>query len=348
MAGLLWQMATPDPIRLDPPHRPEWRTALSTAQFGPMAEDLVAVSFEAAGGGSATLAWPIVDRGVDLYLRRLRSLLVIPLQVKSFQQLSPDGNGSFDLPVEHIPDDVNGYLVVVHVPGPHDQLYRRFFLISFRAFRERCPRGTLNGRESYSFTGNFSGVLSHLWSDYLFDIDRLPDWFGSLSGWRTPIPPVPHGPRLHTVIEGTSLTQWRGDIGRLWAATEVERAGGGAISIAADRVRLDTVTFLVHDLSSGRIAGLHVRTAKITAEGRIHFEITRPPFFIDERLYILQVLLDPDDRVHDFCFLIPSDAVPGLGYSETITLDPLTKRFGPYRVPSNEVAPSFLKSVFGD
>jgi hypothetical protein len=39
--------------------------------------------------------------------------------------------------------------------------------------------------------------------------------------------------------------------------------------------------------------------------------------------------------------------MPGLGYSSTVTLDPLTKRFEPYRVPSNDVAQAFLKLVFG-
>jgi len=61
------------------------------------------------------------------------------------------------------------------------------------------------------------------------------------------------------------------------------------------------VTFLIHDLSSHRIAGLHIRTGKVTPDRRIHFEVSRPPFFIDERLYVLLVLLQPNDRVHDFC-----------------------------------------------
>src|SRR5438105_3317184 len=234
-------MALSDRLRsLDPPHRPDWRSELTTAQFGPMAEDLLAVSLEAAGGGSATVARPIVDRGVDLYLRRLRSLLTIPIQVKAFQHLSPDANGNLDLPDTDVSDDPNGYLAMVHVPAPHDQLYRRLFLIPFREFRERCPRALLHGRECFSFSGNFSGGSSDLWSDYLLDIDRLPQWLGSAPGWTTPIPPVPHPPRLHPVVEGDALTQWRGDIGRLWAATELERAGGGSIVLAEDRVRLDT------------------------------------------------------------------------------------------------------------
>ncbi len=314
-------MALLDPTEsLDPPHRPDWRSALSTAQFGPIAEDLLGVSLAAAGSGAATMARPIVDRGVDLYLRRVRSLRTVPIQVKAFQSLTPDGNGRFDLPVKEVIDDPNAYLAVVHVPAPHDQLYRRFFLIPFRVFRDRCPRGIVQDRECFLFSGNFSGLGSGLWSDHLRDIDRLPDWLASIPGWTSPIPPVP--------------------------ATELERAGGGSIVIAQDRIRLDTVTFLIHDLSSHRIAGLHIRTGKVTPDRRIHFEVSRPPFFIDERLYVLLVLLQPNDRVHDFCLLIPSVALPGIGYSSTITLDPLTKRFAPYRVKGDEVAQAFLKSVF--
>jgi hypothetical protein len=84
----------------------------------------------------------------------------------------------------------------------------------------------------------------------------------------------------------------------------------------------------------------------VTPDRRFHFEVHRPPFFTDERLYVLVVLLKNDDRVHDFGLLIPSTALPELGYSETITLDPLTKRFEPYRIPSNEMAQVFLKRVF--
>ncbi len=217
-------MALLDPTEsLDPPHRPDWRSALSTAQFGPIAEDLLGVSLAAAGSGAATIARPIVDRGVDLYLRRLRSLRTVPIQVKAFQSLTPDGNGRFDLPVKEVIDDPNAYLAIVHVPTPHDQLYRRLFMIPFPLFRERCPRELFHGRDYFSFSGNFSSVATDLWSDCLLDIGELPDWLASISGWTAPIPPVPHPPRSQALVEGTALTTWRGDIGRLWAATELSR-----------------------------------------------------------------------------------------------------------------------------
>ncbi len=339
-------MALRDPIEsLHPRPRPDWRSAPIKVQFGGMAEDLLAVSLEAAGRGAATIARPIVDRGIDLYLRRLRSLLTIPLQVKAFQHLDADSNGILDLPVTDLSDDPTGTLAIVHLPSPYDQLYGRLFLIANADFRERCPRRVVHGADCYSFRGHFSGELRDEWNDYRIDINALPKWLSSLSGWSAPIPPVPDAPRRHPVVEGDAPMQLRGDIGRLWAATELERAGGGLIAIAEDRVRLDTVTFLIHDLQSRGLGGLHVRTGRVTPDRRIHFEVHRPPFFIDEKLYVLVVLLQPDDRVHDFCLLIPSAAVPDLGFSETITLDPLTRRFEPYRVASDQVATVFLKKI---
>jgi hypothetical protein len=142
-------------------------------------------------------------------------------------------------------------------------------------------------------------------------------------------------------------SHWVGNLGRLWVAGELERAAAGNIVLAEDRVRLDTVSLLIHDLRSGQFAGLHVRTGRITPGRTVHFEVMRPTFFIDQRLFGLLVLLGQDTRLHEFCLLIPSEAMPEIGYSETITIDPLTKRFEPYRIASDQVASVFLKAVAG-
>ena len=119
-------LALPSPVSpLDPPLRPPWRSELSTPQFGPMCEDLLAVSLTAAGGGLATIGRPTVDRGVDLYLRRLRSLLTIPIQVKACTHVSPDASVTMDMLLSDVHDAPNGHLALVHVPPPYDQLYRR-------------------------------------------------------------------------------------------------------------------------------------------------------------------------------------------------------------------------------
>jgi hypothetical protein len=63
-------------------------------------------------------------------------------------------------------------------------------------------------------------------------------------------------------------------------------------------------------------------------------------------MWVLLALLRPDRRIHDFSLLIPAKDIPELGYSETMTLDPLTKRFLKYRVPSEEFASAFLTTAF--
>lgn len=343
-------MAVRDPFDLEPPRRPEWRSGLTTAQIGPMAEDLLAVAFASAAGGLGTVAWPMVDRGIDLYLRRLRTLLTIPVQVKAFRTLTPDGVGSLNLPVDEVSDHPNGHIAMVHLPPPHTLLYERLFLIPFSEFRRRCPRRVSNGKDVYHFAGDFAGDggATDVWSDLALDVERLPAWFDGIPGRTASVPPAPEIVETPVAFNEDGRSQWQGDLGRLWAAGEIERAAGPAtIVIAEDRVRLDTVTLLIHDLRSQRMAGLHVRTAKIAPTRTVHFEVTRPTLFMDERLYVLLLPLDEGERPHEFCLLMPSRDLPRLGYSETITLDPLTKRFIPYRVPTDELGATFLKSVFG-
>jgi hypothetical protein len=317
-----------------------------------MAEDLVGVTFAAAADGRATYSLPLLDCGIDLYLRRLRSLLTIPLQVKAFLTLTPDGVGTLELPVGEVSAIANGHLVLVHLPPPHDRLYDRLFLISFEELIKRCPRTTSHGVESFVIGCNFAGVPNQPWANNLWETERLSEWFDTISGWTDPIPPVPSG-RQSPSIDGegavpldTSRAHWQGNLGRLWAAGEIQRAGRDGIVLAEDRVRLDTVTLLVHDLRDQLIAGLHVRTARISATGTVHFEVKRQNFFIDRRLYVLLVLLSEDNQVHDFCLLIPSEALPDLGYSETVTLGRLTKRFQPYAVPSHMLGERFLQQAF--
>jgi hypothetical protein len=346
-------VALRNPFDLEARRRPDWQSGLSTAQVGPMAEDLVAVSFAAAGGGRATVALPMLDCGIDLYFRRLRSMLTIPVQVKAFLALTGDGVGVLQLPVDEVDAIDNGHLALVHLPPPHDRLYDRLFLIPFAELRRRCPRTTSHGVESFAITCDFAGMPRQFWASNLWELERLPEWFDAIPGWMDPIPPVPAGNNMATAAEeetavplDTSRAHWQGGVGRLWAATEIQLAGADAVVIAEDRVRLDTVTLLVHHLRRQQVAGLHVRTARISASGTVHFEVKRQNFFIDRRLYVLLVLLSRDNQVHDFCLLMPSEELPNLGYSETITIDRLTKRFQPYMVPSDLMGERFLQWAF--
>jgi hypothetical protein len=310
-----------------------------------MAEDLLAVSLVAAAAGSGTVARPLADRGIDLYFRRLRSLLTVPIQVKAFRLLNSDGVGSLPLPVSEVPSKGNGYLALVHLPEPYDQLYRRVFMVPFTELIRRCPRKPVDGVESFVVTVDFADLQRNPLADLAVDLDSLGDWVESIPGWSRSGSAI-HQPAfdaLETRLPGES--EWEAAIGQLWMASQLERAGHLKIVVAEDRVRLDTVTLLVHDLETGEIAALHIRTQRISKEGRVHFEVKRPTFFIDANLYVLLLLFLEDWTPADFSLLIPSDAIPTVGYSETITFRRLTKKFQPYQVPTGDAAAAFLKAA---
>jgi hypothetical protein len=333
--------------QLEPPHRPRWKSQLISAQFGPMAEDLLAVSLAAAAAGSGTVARPLVDRGIDLYFRRLRSLLVLLIQVKAFRLLSADGVGTLLLPVSEVTAASNGYLALVHLPAPYDQLYRWIFLIPFAELVRRYPRTTSHGLESFAITADFARLAGNEWSDFAVDLDDLPHWLEAIPGWSDPVAKMSETSPDVLDSQRPGESEWEAAVGHLWVADELERAGRMSVVVAEDRVRLDTLTLLIHDLEKGRFAGLHVRTQRVSSQRTLHFEVVRPTFFVDERLFVLLLLLRDDARPADYCLLMPSEAIAQLGYSETITVDPLTKKFEPYRVPTSDVAVAFLKAAIG-
>ena len=333
---------------LTPRPHPSWKTDLTSAQFGRIAEDLLAVALAAAGSGSATVAWPRVDRGIDLYLRRLRTLLTVPIQVKAYRHVDPDGTITQDIAARDIGTHTTGYWAMVHVPPPHDQLYRRLYLIPVEELRQRCALVNSHGVDSYRFSANFADTTQGSWSAFAVDLEELSGWIAAIPGWIKPIPPIASAATVDALTVSDDLgTVGMAGLTTVWAIGELERAANGGIVVAEDRTRLDTVTLLLHHLGSGRFAGLHLRTAIFDESRRTHFEVKRPHFFIDPGLWVLLVLLKGDLRIHDFCLLMPSADIPDLGYSESVTLDPLTKRFRKYQIPSDDFGSVFLKKAFG-
>jgi hypothetical protein len=331
---------------LKPRPRPLWKTQLASAQFGDIAEDLIGLTFAAAAAGSGAVALPFVDRGVDLYLRRLLTLLAIPLQVKAFAHVEPDGSATLNIPVEDLRAG-SGWWVIVHLPAPHDQLCRRIYLIPVAEIRHRSKRVTDHDVESYRITVSFAGASGDHLSQFALDVEDLPSWIGNIPGWINPIVPSSSIGAVDALSGGDDIgTVGTAALSNLWAIQELERAANGSIVVAQDRTRLDTVSLLIQHLRTGRFAGLHVRTGFFDETRRTHFEVKRLHFFTDPNLWVLLVLRRRDQSVHDFALLIPSEDIPTLGFSETMTLDPLTKRFRKYQLPAEDFGKTFLEKAF--
>jgi hypothetical protein len=331
---------------LKPRPRPPWKTQLASAQFGDIAEDLVALTFAAAAAGSGAVALPFVDRGVDLYLRRVLTLLTIPLQVKAVAHVEPDGAATLNFPLEDL-RRASGWWVIVHVPAPHDQLYRRMYVIPVGEIRGRSQRVIDHDVASYRFTLDFAGTANDPWSQFALDVEDLPTWIANIPGWTRPIGPRPSiGSAKALSAQDDIGTVGTAALSNLWAIQELERAAKGSIVVAQDRTRLDTVSLLIHHLGTGNFAGLHVRTGFFDESRRTHFEVKRLHFFTDPNLWVLLILRTRDQSVHNFLLLIPSEDIPRLGFSETMTLDPLTKRFRKYQLPAADFGKLFMERAF--
>ena len=329
---------------LPPRPRPHWRTQLVAPLTGAIAEDLLGVALTAAASGTGMAARPQIDKGIDLYFRRLRTMVTYPIQVKASVLVGPDGASTHYVPQHDLAPLSGGYVAFVHLPEPYDQLYERLFLIPDVEFRKRAQPVRYHGVPCYRFEARFAGTVDDEWAPFAVSIDKLAGWVSALPGWAKTLP----APRLRS--ERTPTRAEYHDIaalGSLWVQAELERVAMGRIMLVEDRVRLDPVTFLVHDVETQRFAGLHLRTATLTKTRRIHFDVKREHFFTDPDLWIVLVLLRPDHRAHDFVLLIPSVDIPGLGFSETMTLDPLTKRFRKYVIPMLEFGGAFLEVAFG-
>src|SRR5919109_32095 len=168
---------------LKPRPRPSWSSLLLGVQIGPMAEDLLGVSLAAAAAGAGSVGRPRLDKGVDLYLRRLGSMFIIPFQVKSSIVLTQDATSTDYIPEHDLRTLKGGYLAFAHIPKPHDQLYSRLFLIPEDEFRKRAELVVHEGEYCYQFVGKFAGTVEERWSSFAINIDHLPEWLASVPGW---------------------------------------------------------------------------------------------------------------------------------------------------------------------
>src|SRR6202022_4587392 len=104
--------------------------------------------------------------------------------------VEPDGGATLNVPIEDF-RAANGCWVIVHLPAPHDQLYRRMYLIPVAEIRRRSQRVTDHYVASYRFTVNFAGTAEDPWSEFALDVEGLADWIANIPGWIDSTAPAP-------------------------------------------------------------------------------------------------------------------------------------------------------------
>jgi hypothetical protein len=219
---------------------------LSDAQLGSVAEDQLATATVVGAPGAATVAFPLVDLGFDLYLRRIRTLRAHPVQVKARSFLEPDGE--FQASIMSLHADPKGYVVLPYVPPPDWHLHPRLWAIPIPEFLKLAKR---HG-SGYLFSGYLDGRFAQSASNqFLIDIRQLRrQLLERIPGWKDPVPAAQL--RVPSELEEVPRPASRafGKYGELWLASQLTRAGLQGVVIAQDRLRVDCVDLLLHDLTS--------------------------------------------------------------------------------------------------
>ncbi|MEA2636933.1 MAG: hypothetical protein QOH92_3700 [Chloroflexota bacterium] len=338
---------------------PPWLDAHTKLPFGAIAEDTIEVSLLHTSRGQTTVARPLVDLGFDGYARRVGTLQVVPYQVKARRNLNRPSLFEYRVRVRSIHHDPNAAILFAYFPTPGPQPFPRLFAIPVPYFISHCPREHAAAGEYYAFAAGLKGTARSAWSQFLVDFAGLEQqWLDRIPGWKTrphalerriEAMPVPSDAREHRV---------RGKCAELYVAEQVQAAAGHQVVVAEDRVRLDAVGLLLHDLKSYRVAGLAVHSALVTAKQRVAISFGATTFFVDERLWLVILPSKRDGTFHDTAFLIPSAEIPGLigttrlsngnlGFRATIGLDPISLRYAPFAVPTRGLGKAIQEKVLG-
>lgn len=335
----------------DPDHIAPGSPGLSDAQFGSVAEDRVATAVLLRDAGIATVAFPLLDLGFDLYPRRIRTLRAHPVQVKARSFLEPDGE--FQVTVGSLHPDPNGYVLLPYVPPPDWQLQPSLWAIPIPEFLKLAePHG--NG---YLFSGYLDGRFRQPADKFLIDADHLHrQWLDKIPGWKDPVRVPRLEPRPSTQEVPRPASRAFGKYGELWLASQLMRAGLQNVVVGQDRLRVDCVDLLLHDLRTFAIGGLVIHTSSVNARGVVQFRIRQETLFMDPQLFVVIIPCHSDGALHDTSLLIPSIDLPVVttissdrgdpGYQGSFRLDPLAERMRPFAVPTAELGATVLERVF--
>lgn len=142
----------------------------------------------------------------------------------------------------------------------------------------------------------------------------------------------------------------------LWLASQLMRAGLQNVVVAQDRLRVDCVDLLLHDLRTYAIGGLVIHTSSVNPRGIVQFRIRQDTFFIDPQLFVVIIPCVSDGALHDTSLLIPSSDLPAIttissdrgdpGYQGSFRLDPLAAKMRPYAIPMAKLGATILERLF--
>jgi hypothetical protein len=298
----------------------------------------------------------MIDLGFDLYARRVGTMRVVPIQVKARASLeNMQGYRYFNylLAAKDLQRDPSGFLLFAYVPWRTPEPFQTVLAVPIPYFVRHCSRVVEDGVEYFAFRWALTG-RGRKWAGFSYALRQLHSlWLEQLPAWREEGPKIPldiqretSAPEKHRII---------GSLAELFVAEKVQRAGGRNVIVAYDRVRLDCVALLVHDLKKHVISGLAIHIGSLTRHRNFRITMRASSFFTDDRLLLILLAHRKDGTYHDWAYVIPSTDVPklftkyptrdgGASYTNAVSLG-RSKKFDPYKVPTTELGRIILDKI---
>lgn len=339
--------------------QPQGTRRYPPSALGAVSEDTVGTALMHGSGGMAAVARPMIDLGFDLYARLVGTMRVVPIQVKARASLeNMQGYRYFNylLAAKDLQRDPNGFLMFAYVPWRKPEPFQTVLAIPIPYFVRHCSRVVEDGVEYFAFRWALTG-RGRKWAGFSYPLRQLHSlWLEQLPAWVEERPKIPldiqretSAPEKHRII---------GSLAELFVAEKVQRAGGRNVIVAFDRVRLDCVALLVHDLKKHVISGLAIHTGLLTRHRNFRITIRASSFFMDVHLWLILLAHRKDGTYDDWAYVIPSTDVPklftkypmkdgGASYTNAVSLG-RSKKFDPYKVATTELGYIILNKIRAD
>ncbi|HYM49281.1 MAG TPA: hypothetical protein VET65_01800 [Candidatus Limnocylindrales bacterium] len=337
----------------DPDYDQTGFPGLSDAQVGSLAEERLSSAILLASHGLTAVGTPLLDVGFDLYPRRVRTLRTCPAQVKARTFLAP--SGEYQVSVASLHPDPNSAVLLPYLPPPDWQLAPRMWAMPAPDFLSVAIH---NADGSYQFSGFLDGRFPSPANAFLVDSGHLQtEWLDRIPGWTAPIPPAPEAPLDADLrFAGRAGARAFGRSAELGLAADLMRAVRDQVAVVQDRLRLDCVDLLLHDLRTYSVAGLAIHACSPNHRGIVEFRIRHATFFTDPRLLVVVIPWLSEGVRAKQAFVIPSAAIPSIttassdrgdgGYQGSFRLDPLAEKFKPFACAMEALPSVILERAF--
>lgn len=300
--------------------------------IGQVGEFLVWASLITQSGGALHVFLPVLDRGLDAVVHRLRDSAYIGLQVKTktFVQAS---EATIAVLESHLYTD-DQLLIGVRLDGAGLGPYA--LVVDASTLRSKAGRIVDGTRELLVADMPIEPIPGHKWSSDLVSIQQLADRVGG-----EPVPGL--GPPERRVPESASVI---GTVGELEVARRVATLEDcGLFRPFPD---LETAELLVRRLATGSTLGLQIKTAELDEPHSYrHILIHRSSFVAAPTTFVVAVAwIVPERRFHPTCLVVPSAVVPSIagmsGEYFELHFRPdgsrEASRLDPYRLPLDGLA----------